>query len=151
MHHEDTCGSITLSCSECALTYSRRDAPSHTENKCFKEQLRQLRQEFADKMRQNDMVTQQLSETISHQNEIIETLRQKFATDQQRQDQAMEKLVNQLTQVETKLTSMTYQLVEWWKGKILSLIFLNLHSTTQSIAIETQSRGFWLRSNISFL
>ena len=109
MHHENTCGSINVTCPECHLNYPRRDAPSHTESKCTREQLRQLRQEFTDKMKLSDLIIQKHSETITHQNEIIETLRQEFATDQQRQDQVITKLPDRLTQIETKLASLHRQ------------------------------------------
>ena len=121
MHHENTCGSITLTCSECHLTYPRRDAPSHTESKCTREQLRQLRQEFATQKTQQDPAMtqlnkkvdglgreyaafkQQYAQDIAQLNGNIEKLRNEFATHKQQQGGAMTKLAGQLTNIETKL------------------------------------------------
>jgi hypothetical protein len=45
-NHVNECVSIELTCNDCKMLYKRGEAATkHTENKCLKEQLRQVRDE----------------------------------------------------------------------------------------------------------
>ncbi len=46
VNHVNECISIELTCDDCKMIYKRGEAATrHTENKCLKEQLRQIRDE----------------------------------------------------------------------------------------------------------
>lgn len=75
--HEDDCGSIELTCSDCGLAYVRSAAHSHSETKCLQEQLLQ-----------RDL--------------IIGRIRTEFDNYRDQQTEMMKKLTDKLDQLETK-------------------------------------------------